>query len=81
MYQYATSITYAASIYEGFLENGQEAVDAYKEFLKAGNRGVPRDLLLIAGIDIEDDETYEKAKVFYANLVDEYETLLQEQNS
>ncbi len=77
-YQYATSISYAASIYAGFEENGEESIEAYKEFLKAGNSDEPRELLLIAGIDIEDEETYERTKEFYADLIDQYEALLQE---
>ncbi len=81
VYQYACTMSYASGIYMGIRENGQEAIDAYKEFLKAGNSAEPRELFLITGIDIENENTYEKTKEYYSDLIDQYEALLQERDS
>lgn len=79
LYKYASSISYAASIYSTFTgENCEEAINDYKEFLKSGSSAEPRDLLEIAGIDINADKTYEQAKEFYSSLIDQYEMLLKE---
>ena len=72
VYQYATSITYAASICKKVDEKGQEEIDAYLEFLKAGNKADPATLLSIAGVDPLDDATYDDASELICDLIDEY---------
>ncbi|MBQ1525807.1 MAG: hypothetical protein IIZ75_01610 [Lachnospiraceae bacterium] len=72
VYQYATSLTYAASICALADEKGQEEIDAYLDFLKAGNTAAPSELLGIAGVDPLSDETYEEAAKFISELIDEY---------
>lgn len=72
VYQYATSVTYAASICQLVEEKGQEEVDAYLDFLKAGNTASPSALLRIAGVDPLKDETYETARALVEELIDEY---------
>ena len=75
VYQYATSITYAASICSKVEENGQEEIDAYIDFLKAGNKADPADLLSIAGVDPLDDATYDAAEKLITDLIDEFVAL------
>ena len=72
VYQYATSITYAASICNKVDEKGQEEIDAYLEFLKAGNSASPSELLRIADVDPLADETYEEAGELISELIDEF---------
>ncbi len=72
VYQYATSITYAASICQQVEDKGQEEIDAYLNFLKAGGSAKPSDLLKIANVDPLDDATYEAAGEMLSNLIDEY---------
>lgn len=72
VYQYATSITYAASICNKVDEKGQEEIDAYLEFLKAGNSASPSELLRIADVDPLADETYEEAGELIFELIDEF---------
>ncbi len=72
VYQYATSITYAASICNKVDEKGQEEIDAYLEFLKAGNSASPSELLRIADVDPLADETYEDAGELISELIDEF---------
>ncbi len=77
VYQYATAISYAASIYTQIAgEDSQTAIDNYKAFLSAGASARPSDLLSIAGIDPLQEETYQQALAYYSSLVDEYEALI-----
>ena len=76
VYQYATSITYAASIAEGILGGRENAVEDYLSFLKAGNSADPQTLLSIAGVDPLNEETYRAAMDYFKGLVDEYERLV-----
>ncbi len=72
VYQYATSLTYAASVCNQVDEKGQEEIDAYLEFLKAGNSASPSELLKIADVDPLADETYEEAGELISELIDEF---------
>ena len=76
VYQYATSITYAASICERITSGEEGAVEDYIAFLKMGNSQPPADLLAVAGVDPLDAETYQRALDFFGGLVDEYERLV-----
>ena len=77
VYQYATSITYASSVCRQVEEKGQEEIDAYIDFLKAGNCAAPASLLSIAGVDPLDDATYQAAGEYIGGLIDEYIALIQ----
>jgi len=72
VYKYATSITYAAALCKQVETNGQETIDAYLEFLKAGNSASPAELLKIAGVDPLSDDAYEMAGELIDNLIDEF---------
>ena len=76
VYQYATSISYAASIAQGILEGRENAVEDYLNFLKAGRSADPQTLLSIAGVDPMKEDTYRAAMDYFKGLVDEYERLV-----
>ena len=76
VYQYATSISYAASIAQGILNGKEDAVEDYLSFLKAGHSADPQTLLSIAGVDPLNPETYHAAMDYFKSLVDEYERLV-----
>lgn len=76
VYQYATSISYAASIARGILDGRENAVEDYLNFLKAGRSADPQTLLSIAGVDPLKEETYRAAMDYFKGLVDEYERLV-----
>ena len=76
VYQYATSISYAASIAQGILGGKENAVEDYLGFLKAGRSADPQTLLSIAGIDPLSADTYRAAMEYFKGLVDEYERLV-----
>lgn len=58
VYKYATGITSAVSIARNIIENGENAVKKYKEFLSTGGSMPPVDELKIAGIDLTDDKPF-----------------------
>ena len=76
VYQYASSVCYAASIAERIVNGEEGAVEDYLAFLKAGRSGDPQTLLSIAGIDPLDADTYREGVAFFSGLVDEYERLV-----
>lgn len=76
VYQYASSVCYAASIAERIINGEEGAVEDYLAFLKAGRSGDPQTLLSIAGIDPLDENTYREGMAFFSGLVDEYERLV-----
>ena len=76
VYQYATSISYAASIAQGIMNGRENAVEDYLSFLKAGRSADPQTLLSIAGVDPLNAETYRAAMDYFRSLVDEYERLV-----
>ena len=76
VYQYASSVAYAASIAERITTGEEGATEDYLAFLKAGGSAAPADLLAIAGIDPLEEGTYAEALAFFSNLVDEYEALV-----
>ena len=76
VYQYATSVAYAASICERITSGEERAVEDYLAFLKLGASGSPEELLAIAGVDPLDEETYQRALDFFNEMVDEYERLV-----
>lgn len=75
VYKYATSAAYAASICGLVDKKGQEEVDAYCNFLKAGKTADPASLLAIAGVDPLKDDTYDVAHEYIGELIDEYAAL------
>lgn len=84
VYQYATSIVYAASICERITGGKENAVEDYLAFLKLGASQSPEALLAVAGVDPLDAETYQRGLDFFSEMVDEYERLVDaklEQNS
>ena len=76
VYQYASSVAYAASIAERITTGEEGAVEDYLAFLKAGATAAPADLLAIAGVDPLDEATYQDALAYFTGLVEEYEALV-----
>lgn len=75
VYQYATSVSYAASICQRISSGEEGAVEDYLAFLKLGSSQSPKELLSVAKVDPLDPQTYQLALEFFSNLVDEYEQL------
>ena len=59
VYQYATGYAAASAFANSILENGEEAVEKYKGFLKSGGSDYPIEILKKAGVDMTTSEPLE----------------------
>ena len=57
----------------GKFEEGESAVNRYKEFLKSGGSDYPLNQLKAAGVDMHKKESVDEALSVFADLVDELE--------
>ena len=71
VYKYSTGLISAICIASDILEKGEEAVTAYKQFLKAGGSMSPVEILKLANVDLESDAPYKKAMEFYKNTIND----------
>ena len=75
VYQYATGISGANALAKKVLREGDQAVEAYLEFLKSGGSIYPLDALKNAGVDLTSPEPVKAAFQVLANTVDRLEKL------
>ena len=75
VYKYATGIISALSIANRITTQRKEAVEDYFKFLSSGNSDSPTELLKIAGVDLEDKTTYERAFNEFENALNEFISL------
>lgn len=78
VYKYATGFCATISIAKRILEEGQPAVDDYLKFLKSGCTDDPIELLKIAGVDMASPEPIQNALSYFAELVNELQSLYNE---
>lgn len=76
VYKYATGFTAASALAGGILTEGEPAVSRYKEFLSGGSSLSPIDLLKVAGVDMEDAATLDKAFAVYRSFLADLKSLL-----
>ena len=77
VYQYATGFCSSIALVEKIKTEGQPAVDAYLEMLKAGSSDYSLNLLKKAGVDLTTKEPIEAAMRYFSNLVDQLEEELE----
>ncbi len=73
VYKYATGFSAASALSKQILEEGESAVERYKEFLKGGGSEFPLEQLRKAGVDMEKKESVDKALHVFKDLVDKLE--------
>jgi len=76
VYKYATGFSSAVAISNMILNEGQPAVDRYKEFLKSGSSDYPLELLKKAGVDLYTPKPIEDALLVFEKIVNELEALI-----
>ncbi|WEG11915.1 oligoendopeptidase F [Pullulanibacillus sp. KACC 23026] len=76
VFQYATGYSAAAALSKQILEEGETAVQRYKEFLKAGSSDYPIEVLKKAGVDMTTKEPVKQAFQLFESVLDEMEALL-----
>ena len=77
VYQYATGYSCAIALSQKILEEGEEAVVKYLDFLSKGNSEYSIDLLKGAGVDMTQKEPIEAAISVFEKLLDEFEEELE----
>lgn len=75
VYQYATGLSAATHIVNSILNNEENAVKNYLEFLKTGGIDYPTNELKIAGVNIENKEVIESAIKTFDSLIDKFEKI------
>lgn len=73
VYKYATGFSAASALSKQIIEEGDSAVDRYKEFLKSGGSEFPLDQLRKAGVDMEKKEAVDEALHVFKDLVKQLE--------
>lgn len=79
VYQYATGYSAATSLAKQILEEGDVAVDRYKDFLKAGSSDYPIEVLKKAGVDMNTKQPILDALDVFEEKLNEFEALLDKQ--
>jgi oligoendopeptidase F len=78
VYQYATCYAAAQMISQRILEQQKGALEQYQTFLSTGSSKYPVDILKDAGVDMTTTEPVDRTIELFAGLVDQLETLLNE---
>ena len=78
VFQYATGYSAAIALCRRILEEGENAVEDYLTFLSGGCSKSPIDLLKGAGVDMTGPEPVKQALELFGRLLDEMETLMEE---
>lgn len=76
VFQYATGFSAAIAFSQKMINEGQEAIDKYLNFLSSGSKDYPINILREAGVDMETKEPVANALKLFGELVDEMEKLL-----
>ena len=76
VYQYSTGYAAATALADQILTEGDEAVDRYKSFLKAGSSDYPIEVLKRAGVDMTSKQPILAALDVFEEKLNELESLL-----
>jgi len=76
VYKYATGFSAAIAISKNILENGMQAVKAYKEFLSSGSSDYSLELLKKVGVDLTNPKPIQEALDLFEKLLNEFEALM-----
>ncbi|AIS52257.1 oligoendopeptidase F [Thermoanaerobacter kivui] len=76
VYKYATGFSAAIAISQMILNEGEKAVQRYKEFLKSGSSDYPLNLLKKAGVDLTTPKPVNEALDVFERLLDEFGKML-----
>ena len=76
VYKYATSYSAAVALSEAILNDGEEAVKRYLEFLSMGGSAYPLDELKHAGVDFSTPEPVSRALEKFSRILDDVEETL-----
>ena len=75
-YSYAFGQILSISLYEMYLEEGDNFIPKYKRILEAGSSKTPQEILSEVGIDINSVDFYDRCEKFISKKVDLFEELV-----
>ena len=75
VYKYAIGLSCATKIVNGILNKEEGALSNYLEFLKTGGSMYPANELLVAGVDIYDEDVYKNAIQTFNKYIDEFKKI------
>lgn len=78
VYQYATSLTAGTALYEKIRDEGEPAVENFKNLLRAGGSDYPYELLKSAGVDMATPDPYRALVRRMNDVMDQMEVLLEQ---
>lgn len=78
VYKYATGLISALAISNNILKGNNNSISNYKKFLSSGATKPPVELLKMAGVDLTKNETFDDAFNFINQILNEWESLLNE---
>ena len=78
VYKYAIGLSVACKIVSDILDNKENAIENYINFLKSGGSDYPINELKIANIDVTSPEVIESALNMFEDTIDEFEKLYME---
>ncbi len=70
-YTYSAGLTIATAVNQRYLEEGQVAIEDWKNVLKAGGTKTPVELAAMAGVDITTDQPLRQTIAFISDMIDE----------
>lgn len=76
VYKYATGISVASRIVSDILSGKEGALDNYMKFLASGGSDYPLEILKKVDIDIENDDTIDKALDMFRETLKEFEEIM-----
>lgn len=76
VYQYATGLAAAITLSEAIKNEGQTAVDKYKDYLKAGSSDYALNVIQKAGVDMQKPDYLNKAFAVFEERLNELDNLL-----
>ncbi|MDR1905678.1 MAG: M3 family metallopeptidase, partial [Clostridiales bacterium] len=77
VYKYSTGIISAVTIAEAIINDNKAAISKYKEFLSAGGKTSPVDILKLADVDLTDKKPFVKAMGVFERVLKELEKELE----
>jgi oligoendopeptidase F len=78
VFKYATGYATAQMLSQKILEGDKAGLDAFMNFMATGTSKYPMDILVDAGVDLNQPEAVERTISLFGELVDELESLLLE---
>ena len=78
VYKFAIGLSVACKIVKDILDNKDDAIENYLNFLKSGGSDYPKNELKLANVDVEKPEVIESALNMFEDTINEFEKLYME---